>query len=230
MADVRPAPAPSDPTARDRPVRALLAVAAAVAVVTLGLVLRFGLVPPPELDAVDVTTRPTRSLALLSFREAADGRCLDVVAPDGSVRQVRCGLDGTTLAGWDERGVLLLRFGPTGTRLTAVDPADGTTRELPDVDAGTLPDGRGWVDSERDGATLIVRDADGTVLWRVDAPDNYRVTAVATDPASGTVALLDAAGRVLVLPAGASAPSVWVADVDNDVAELVWEGTPVAGD
>lgn len=236
MADAPPPPAPpahdraARTTPEQRPVRALLVAAAVVALVTVGLVLRFGLVPPPALEPVDAATRPTRSLALLSFREAADGQCLDVIAPDGAVREVRCGLDGVSLVGWDARGVLVVRFGPGGERVEAIDPVDGTTVPLPDVDARASLERPGWVDSERDGGTLVVRDADGGVLWRVDAPDNYRVTAVATDGTSGTVALLDAAGRVLVLPAGATAPAVWVEDVGNDFGELVWEGTAAAGD
>lgn len=212
------------------PVRGLLVAAAVVAVVTLGLVLRFGLVPPPPLEPVDAATRPTRSLALLSFREAADGQCLDVIAPDGTVHEVRFGLDGVSLAGWDARGVLVVRFGPAGPRLEAIDPTDGTTVALPGADADRALDRRTWVDGERDGETLIVRDADGRVVWRVEASDNYRVTAMATEAESGTVALLDAAGRILVLPADATVPSVWVDDVDNDFGELVWEGTAVDGD
>ena len=239
MVDVPPPPpsswAPAPPpapqvTSGQRPVRALLIAAAAVAVVTVGLVLRFGLVPPPPLEPVDATTRPTRSLALLSFREAADGQCLDVVAPDGMVREVRCGLDGVSLVGWDDRGVLVVRFAPAGQRVEAIDPADGTTRVLPDEQARSVLERGGWVDSERDGAVLVVRDAEGRTVWRVEAPDNYRVTAMATDASSGTVALLDAAGRILVLPADATVPSVWVDDVHNDFGELMWEGTPVGGD
>lgn len=236
MADVPPPPAPEahaaapPQTPDQRPVRALLVAAAVVALVTVGLVLRFGLVPPPALAPVDAGTPPDRSLALLSFREAAEGQCLDVIAPDGTVREVRCGLDGVSLVGWDARGVLVVRFGPGGERVEAIDPADGTSETLADADARRALERPGWVDSERDGGTLVVRDADGRVLWRVDAPDNYRVTAVATDAASGTVVLLDAAGRILVLPAGATEPSVWVENVGNDFGELVWEGTALAGD
>ena len=211
----------------------LLVAAGVVAVVTLGLVLRFGIVEPPVLPAVDTATRPSAALALLSYRDAERGQCLDVIDPDGAVREVRCRLDAAgPLVGWDERGILALSYGPTSERVEAIDPATGAVTTVPELDPRDLSMrwSSTWVESDRAGDTLIVRAEGGQVLWRVDAPDNYRISSTATDPATGTVALLDSAGRLLVLPPGAGAPSVWVEDVGAEYGELVWEGTTVDAD
>ena len=231
MPDAVPSRADASPE-RSPSVR-LLAAAAVVAVVTLGLVLRFGIVEPPALAPVDAGTRPDIALALLTYRDADRGQCLDIVDPDGAVREVRCGLDGGgPLVGWDERGVLLITYRPTSERVEAIDPVTGAVSTVPDQDPRdvSLRWSSTWVESDRAGRTLVVREDSGQVLWRVEAPDNYRISSTATDPATGTVALLDSAGRLLVLGPGADEPSVWVEDVGAEYGELVWEGTTVDAD
>ena len=110
-----------EPVPSDRPSSRLLVAAAVVAVVTLGIVLRFGLVEPPMLDPVDASTRPTVSLALVTYRDVERSQCLDVVTPDGAVRSVRCNLDGVgPLVGWDARGILVVRYLPMGERVEAI--------------------------------------------------------------------------------------------------------------
>ena len=217
----------------DRPVVGLLVAAALVALLTLGVVLRFGLVRPPELAAVDAATRPVHELALLAYRDRDRGQCLEVVGTDGTLREVRCSLDGVgPLLGWDDRGILVLRYATFGERLEAIDPVSGVVVASeafdPRVDAVER-----WgigVDVERSGGTLTVRDDRRQVLWVVDAPDSYWINATARDQSTGTVALLDSAGRLLVLPAGADAPRVWVEDLGRNYGELVWQGTGLTAD
>jgi hypothetical protein len=82
----------------------------------------------------------------------------------------------------------------------------------------------------RTGGTLTVSDREGGTLWEVAASDGYRIDAAERDPATGTIALLDSAGRLLVLPAGADEPAVWVEDLGVTYGELVWQGTPLGAD
>lgn len=227
------APPSGAPGPDERPVGRMLVAAAVVAIATLGLVLRFGLVEPPALAAVDASTRPTASLALLTYRDVERSQCLDVITPDGGVRQVRCGLDGGgPLVGWDARGILILRYLPAGERVEAIDPVTGAVTTVPDLDPRDVSMDRSgaWFETDRVGGTLIVRDEGGQVLWRVEAPDNYRISSTALEPSTGRFALLDSAGRLLVLAAGASEPRVWVEDVGAEYGELVWEGTALDAD
>jgi len=217
----------------DGPVGRLLVAAALVAILTLGLVVRFGLQEPPPLDPVDLATRPDRAVALLTWRDAERSQCLDVITPDGGVREVRCGLDGTgPLLAWDERGIVLVRYLPGGERLEAIDAVTGARTTIEEAVPGelTMRWTGTWVDAERDGATLTLRDEQERVLWRVEAPDAYRVPSAALDLATGTHVLLDSAGRLLVLPPGADEPRVWVEDVGAEYGELLWEGTPLPAD
>jgi hypothetical protein len=216
----------------DRPAVGLLVAAGTVALVTVGVVLRFGLVQPPALAPVDATTRPDVALAISSYRDGQRGMCLDVVDPDGTVRELRCGMDGGPLVAWDERGIVIIRYASFGERLEVVDPDTGAVLSSSTFDSRVAMPGRwdGMLDVDRVGRTLIVYGDDRSVLWQVEAPDNYRITATARDQRSGTVALLDEAGRLLVLREGADAPRVWVEDVGTRYGELVWQGTPLTSD
>ncbi len=217
----------------ERPVIGLLVAAGAIALITLGLVLRFGLVGPPELAAVDEATRPAAELAILTYRDRDRGQCLDVVGIDGEVREVRCTLDGAgPLLGWDERGILVIRYGTLGERVEVVDPATGEVITTEPFEPSMVGDDR-WgsaVDVERSGGTLTVRAPDRAVLWQVAAPDNYWINASARDARTGAIALLDSAGRLLLLTVGATEPVVWVEDLDITYGELVWQGTGPAAD
>jgi hypothetical protein len=214
---------------QDRRVGWLLAAAGLVALATLGLVLRFGLVSPPELEAVDDATRPEHSLAFLSYRDQARGQCLDVITPEGEVREVRCALDGVgPLVGWDERGILVLRYASFGERLEIIDPVTGAVVASEPFDPSAIRTDR-WssgVDIERSGRTLTVRDPDRRVLWQVEAPDSYWINSSARHPGTGAVAMIDTAGRLLVLVDGAPAPRVWVESLEQRYGEIVWQGTP----
>ncbi len=215
----------------DRRALGLLVAAAAIALLTVGLVVRFGLVRPPELAAIDDATRPPHPVVLASFREATRDTCLHVIEPDGTVNELRCGLEGGPLIGWDDEGILVLRFGPLGERLDVIDVVTGGTLTSRSVSAEEL--GGRWdlsVDVERSGRTLLIRDVDRTVRWSVEVADGYQITAAVRDPATATIALLDQAGRLLVLPPDAPEPRVWVEDVGARYGELVWRGTTVMAD
>jgi hypothetical protein len=216
----------------DRPVVALLVAASVVAVATVGVVLRFGLAQPPTLEPVDVASRPAHALAISSYRDNQRGQCIDVIEVDGTVRELRCGMEGGPVVGWDERGILVVRYASMGERLDVVDPTSGAIVSTAAFDPREMRPGP-WemmLDVERTGRTLTVYGDDRSVLWQVEAPDNYRITATARDPRTGMVALLDEAGRLLVLPAGADAPRVWVEDVGTRYGELVWQGTTLTSD
>jgi hypothetical protein len=217
----------------ERRVTWLLVAAGVVALVTLGVVLRFGLVGPPGLVAVDAATSPEHALAVLSYRDSERGQCLDVIDPDGAVREVRCQLDGVgPLLGWDERGILVLRFTSFGERLEVLDPLDGRVLARDDVDMREVGGGRfdTVIDVERTGGTLTVRGEDLAVLWAVMAPDGYRISASARQPVTGDIAMLDTAGRMLVLRPGDVEPRVWAQGLDRSYGEIVWQGTPLVAE
>lgn len=219
-------------TSGERPVGALLIAAGVVALVTLGLVVRFGIVPPLELDPVDASTRPTASLAMTSFRGDDRGQCLDVITPDGVVRELRCTSQGGPLLGWDERGILVYGYTSTLDVLEVIDPVTGevlSTERFDPSQPSPRPVMPGVI-VDRSARSLIVRDEQRRVLWEADVPDAYTIQATAVDPASGTVAMLDSARRILVLAPGATAPSVWVEDSGARFGEIAWEGTALTSD
>jgi hypothetical protein len=212
----------------ERRLTGLLLAAIAVALLTLVVVLRFGLLGPPELAAVDDRTAPEHALAVLGSRE--DGRCLDVIGPDGEVRAVRCGLEEFgPLLGWDERGILVLRFTSFGERLEILDPTDGRVIGRADVAMSDITDRYigAVIDTERSGGRLIVRDEDFSVLWSVEAPDTYRISSAARHPSTADIALLDTAGRIIVIRPGDSEPRVWAQGLGRSYGEIVWQGTPL---
>jgi hypothetical protein len=230
MAERADLPEPAESQPAERRVVWLLLAAAVVAVATLGVVLRFGLIGPPDLAQVDDATRPEAAVAILSYRDGERGQCLDVVEVDGEVREIRCRLDGVgPLLGWDERGILVVRFGSLGERLDIVDPSGGQVVESVafDMRAAELEVWGTVVDVDRSGGMLTVRDEDQTVLWSVAAPDGYWITASARQPDTGDIVMLDAAGRLLVLRPGEREPRVWVEGLAQRYGEIIWQGTPL---
>ncbi len=204
----------------------LLVAAGVVAIVTVVLVVTIGVARPPALAAVDGATRPDRALAVFGWRD--EGNCLDVVDPDGSVRTVRCGmLEYGQLLVWDERGIGLVRFSPSGEQVAFLDPVTGlvASRSALDEVGRSAPGFFPTVSTERSDGDLIVRDPNGRVVWRVASPETYRIEGSALQSTTGRLALLDSAGRLLVLDAGAAEPRVWVPDTGIVYAELLWEGT-----
>jgi hypothetical protein len=207
----------------------LLLAAGAVVVVTVVLVATLGLARPPALEPVGAVDLPAARLAYLSWR-GEGGQCLYVVERDGEVREVRCGLDSAgPLLGWDASGILVLRYVAGTEQRESVDPDTGETvarAPLPPQSAAVpVPALRYPAATERRDGDLVVRDADGREVWRITSPEGYGIGGSAFAP-DGTLALLDTAGRLLVLPPGAAAPRVWVEDLGVDWGEFVWEGTP----
>jgi hypothetical protein len=223
-----PDTAPASATGPARTV-GLLVAAAVVVVATVVLVATLGVARPPALAPVDAATRPAARLAYLSWRTDG-GQCLFVVERDATVREVRCGLDASgPLLGWDDTGILLLRYVAGIEQRETIDPVTGATLgrtalaplgATPPVPAQRFP-----VTSERRDGVLVVRDGDGREVWRVEAPEGYALNGSAFAP-DGTLAVLDSARRLLVLPVGAAAPRVWVEDLGSDWIDPVWEGTP----
>jgi len=217
--------------AAERRVGWLLGAAAVTAIVTLILVLTLGLQRPPELAPLADADRPEHALAILSYRDGARGQCLDVVTPEGELREVRCSRDGLgTLVGWDERGIIVMRYVMTGERIEALDPVTGTSTRLEGIDPRAL-DLPGWsrgIAIDREAGRLVVRDDDGAVRWSVEVGDGYRIENAVAHPADG--ALIDNAGRLLLLAAGSDEPRVWVEDLGIVFGEVVWEGTALTTD
>lgn len=212
----------------ERRVAWLLGAAAVTAVITLALVLTLGLQRPPELAALAADQRLEHALAILAYRDGERGQCLDVVTPAGEVRELRCSRDGIgSLVGWDERGILIIRFGMSGERIEAFDPASGSSQPLDDVDPRTLDAQYRSLGAmiDREGGVLTVRDGSGDVRWSVEVGDGYRIESSVEHPTTGDLALIDNAGRLLLLAAGTDEPRVWVADIGSTFGEMVWEGT-----
>jgi hypothetical protein len=223
-----PLPGPLGPSsdAVGRRTIGLLVAAGVVAVLTVILVVTIGVARPPALVAVDEATRPEHSLAVFGWRD--EGNCLDVIEPDGTVRTVRCGMQeyGQLLV-WDERGIGLVRFSPGSEQVAFLDPITGLVASRTGLDTVDR-NGPGFfpiVSTERSDGALVVRDPDGRVVWRVASPETYRINGSALQPATGRLALLDSAGRLLLLDAGATEPRVWVEGTGIVYAELLWEGT-----
>jgi hypothetical protein len=86
------------------------------------------------------------------------------------------------------------------------------------------------IDVERSGSTMTIRDETLTVLWSVTAPDGYRISASARQPVTGDIAMLDTAGRMLVLRAGDTEPRVWAQGLERSYGEIVWQGTPLVAE
>lgn len=200
-----------------------LAAAAALVVLTVGLVLTFGVQRPPELASVtdDPQLAPPGELAWVAWD--ADGRsCLHVATVDGGRREVTCGRDLGELVAWTDEG-LILRTWDVSERVTVLDPDDGSVlarRAFDAADDGPWRDQAAW--STWEDGWLTVRDqADDEVLWRVDAPSSYRIEVSVRSPDGGAIAATDSAGRLLLLDSEPAPPSVWLEGVDSWVS-LVW--------
>lgn len=211
---------PEDETAR-RP--ALLVAAAVVSILVVGLVLIFGVERPPSLTSLvdEPAPAPPAQVALLSW---ADGRdCVTIAEVDGTTRQPWCDDTGGDLVGWDDRGLVLHTYeGPSDVEVI-VDPVDGdviTTRTVPTD--GLFEDDAVVTSHRPSSGQLEVRLVDGSVLWSTPAPPSYDIREAHRSPDGDAVAMVDAAGRLLLVPTDGSAPPrVWADDVDQ-WSTLVW--------
>lgn len=208
----------------------VLVAAAVLTVVVVGLVLVFGVTRPPQLATITdepVVTPPAR----LATHGWEDGEhCVTVVEVDGTTRRPWCSPDGAELVGWTDRGVVLRAYGHGAEDLDlTIDPDDGevVASERGWSDLFTGDRGGDAVTSSRasGGDVLEVRSGDGTLLWRVEAPDSYTVSYGWRSPDGTAIALFDSADRLLLVPAdGSSEPRVWAEDVSGRY-EVAWEGS-----
>lgn len=215
--------------ATDRRPVALVA-AAVVAVVAVGLVLVFGVTRPPQLAATgdDPALVPTAAIAIHGWRDGES--CVRVVAPDGATHEAWCHEDGGELLGWSDDGIVVRSYGRHDEVELVLDPETGevvsSAGARPERGTTARYDGVTLTTSRASGSSgdLEVRLPDGTVLWRVDAPDSYDVTGGWRSPDGDQVALLDAAGRLLVVPAdGSQPPRIW-AEGFGPWDEVAWQG------
>lgn len=204
----------------------LLVVAAVAVVATVGLTLIFGIERPPTLERLIDITDPAPTVSIAWSAWEGDESCIHVARPDGSVQTPYCDPGGSEVVGWTDDGELLVQAWDTPGRMRVVDPATGEiTGRVSGDPADLRPHGGEAVWTEREGDELVVgsRD-DDTELWRVAAPRRYDVTASARSADGRWIAVVDTAGRLLVVPADASEPPrVWVDDVVEWTLP-VWEG------
>lgn len=209
-----------------------LAIAAVVVVTVVGLVLTFGVVRPPQLSTVH-DDPPVAAPARLATHGWDDGEhCLTVIDVDGSTARPWCSDGGAELVGWSDRGLVLRSYGASDRFERVIDPEDGevvATDPVVDVGYRDAPAPVVTGSATPGDGELEVRSEDGTLLWRTDAPDSYRVTGGWLSPDGRWVALVDNADRLLLVPAdGSSPPRVWATGIGGRY-ELVWEGaTPTS--
>ncbi|MFP4635129.1 MAG: hypothetical protein ACLFRD_04640 [Nitriliruptoraceae bacterium] len=217
--------------------------AATVVIVTVALVLTFGVERPPGFDHLDPEEGAAPEAAVAWTRFAPDGPCLWVQRPDGSGEEVACGLPDGELVGWDDSGLLLETY--RGDRSLAVlDPDTGEVIERAPVEERSQPPAplesvitrRPSQGGEGGPETMRIESARGdhALIAEIEAPGSYEVRSGAYAPDGGWVALFDNADRLLLVQvdddgAGLDEPVVWAEDVEG-AGRLVWEGTPYPGD
>jgi hypothetical protein len=217
-----------------RTVGYLVAGAALIALVA-GLVLAFGVMRPPPLASIaERGVTPPGSVALLQWDDR--GACLEihVIRPDGTFTASDCDSSLTAIVGWTVDGVMVTAWLDSGQVLRTYDPSTLEMVSSHAISEGKTAgagagDGIG-TETSSDGAMTVYWGADYHVLWRVDAPENYRVESGARSPDGRWFALTDSAGRLLLVPAdGSASPSVWATGLgpNSSWPGPVWEGTPV---
>jgi len=210
-----------------RSVAALIAAAVLVVGVVV-LVLVLGVARPPALPTVAEQPDPAPPASVAWTRWQEGFACVDTLAPDGTVTEIACDLQGEEILAWDADGIALWVWGPR-EMVEILDPATGEVVDTRPA-SGQLLDERP-MDALRvrhdDGRlTVQLRDT-GEVLWEVDAHANYRVREGSLSPDGEWVAMFDSAGRLLVAPTdGSVEPRVWHED-DEQWQSPVWEGTPL---
>jgi hypothetical protein len=213
-----------DPAGRSLP---LLLAAAGLVVAVTAAVLVFGVSRPPALQplADHLDDAPQDALAWLGWGD--DGQCLSVAWPDGTSTRPHCDEQSGELLGWVDDHTVLLASWAAESRAIEVDVRDGSVRgnrPRSEVSARTLSDGL-TVTRERD--ELLVLGEDGTELWRVDAPADYRIDWSFVAPDGRHAALVDNAGRLLVVATdGSTPPRVWAEDVTG-YPEPAWSSERV---
>jgi hypothetical protein len=218
-----------DPVRRDRSLP-LLVAAGVVVLLVVGAVLVFGVARPPSVASLAQRPDPAPSAAVVWLAHAEREACLRIAWPDGRITEPWCDREGGEVVGWTDDGILLRRWDGTA-RIRVHDPVSGEVTGRLDEVRSEDPDGfeAWWPDvvwtERRDGELVVRLDEDDTELWRVDAPASYDVFGSARSADGAWVAMVDAAGRLLVVPADGSAPPrEWASGVAR-WQPPVWEGT-----
>ncbi|MFA9430871.1 hypothetical protein [Egicoccus sp. AB-alg2] len=203
----------------------LLVLAGALVLVVVTLTVLFGLERPPALSALADEPDPAPPAAVAWMAWENEESCIHVAQPTGPVATPWCSPEGAEIAGWTDDGDVLVRVWDGATRLRSVDPANGqvTGQHADTTDEPLGESAAVW--TERDGDTLIVHDATTDAqVWRVRAPDRYRIETSAYAPGEDWLAMVDTAGRLLVAPSdGSVPPRVWASDVPPWPG-VAWEG------
>ncbi len=226
-------PAAGHPRSGDgRTIGYLVAGAALIALVA-GLVLAFGVVRPPRLQAIaESGAIPPGGVAMLQWDGQGGCLAIHVTRPDGTTAASACdsSLDG--IVGWTSDGIVATAWLDGGEVLRTYDPRSLAMVSSVASSKGmeSAPEAGIGTETSSDGVMTIYWGAEYHVLWRVDAPENYRVESGAPSPDGRWFALTDTAGRLLLVPAdGSASPSVWATGVgaSGTWPGPVWEGTPV---
>jgi hypothetical protein len=224
-----PAPTPPAGEGTGPPRRSIVALvaAASVVVITVGLVLVFGLARPPALASL--AAEPEPDLPAVTWVRWEREACLEIATADAQIREVTCGLRGEEVVGWDEVGIGMLVWDRTEA-VEVIDPETGEVVEVRPMRGDLWEErDREWrrVDARNRDGVLTVR-LDGTVLWEVEAPDAYWLNTGAVSPDGRYVVAVDSDRLLLLDATGAREPRVWLDDMESWQTP-VWEGTPMPG-
>jgi hypothetical protein len=217
-----------EPT-RDRSIPLLIA-AAVVVVVSIALVVAFGIKRPPALESIAAASdAPTEGL--VRFEYEREDTCLVVYSVAGGARELTCELDGGEILGWQDGRIGLRSWSNVGEEWVVVDASSGAvlSRQLLSAE-----DTKRFLNAttsvvrvaHKDGVMTVTLASTGATLWTVEAPTNYRAEVSALTADGRWVAMIDTARRLLLVPAdGSSGPFVWLDDIEGYWEPIRWEGT-----
>lgn len=218
-----------------------IVAAAAVGITIVVVVVTVGLIPLPDIPSLAEQPDPPVP-ARIAFLQGGDGReeprCLWIV--DGSdTREVTC-LDGyAQVVGWTDDGrVEVTRLDRGPATVLEVDPTSGeiVQRRRRDDEAPMPPwpspreraDGTLLETAGSDGHVALVaapRTGRSRVLLALDGPRDYRLDNPTWSPDGEWAAVVDSAGRLIVLRVTGDPQPRIVAD---DVTGYAWQQTVAA--
>jgi hypothetical protein len=209
-----------------------LAAAIALIGVVAGFILVFGVMRPPRLQTIaEGGVAPPGGVALLQRDDRGTCLSLHVVRPDGTVATSGCDASLNGVVGWTTEGVVVTAWLGSGEVVRIYDPRSLAMVSSRATSENTTAGTGQTIGTETSsaGVMTVYWGADYHVLWRVDAPANYRVESGARSPDGRWFAMTDTAGRLLLVPSdGTASPLVWATGLGASTwPGPVWEGTPV---